>query len=423
MALASGIIVPWPSTAASIPANFTRKTAWDGLYFRAKSSGTAGTTGGNATHTHSNDAGHFHVSSGSHSHSILGGTGAPLGNLTGTGTVSSKGTHTHNAVSATASPGNSGSTATNIDAETNELDYVEVIWIESNGSPAGIPNGALGMFASDSLPSSWTRVHGDKYLKGAATSGDGGGTGGANTHSHTDGGHNHTIPSHSHAAVTSSAPSEPIHTDQHSNKPGLTVAALGHTHQVGINGTGLEVNTGSVTMDAASSEPAWEKLNCISNGTGGDDLPDQIIEFWGGSTGTIPTDWALYDAGDDFVKNCNANSEVGTTGGTASGHTHTNVSCTITGAHDHNDSTNTSAPSATNPIRTTGTDWASGSHGHNGQWNVQDANITYAAASITIGTSASEAHYPPWVEAILIQYTEPVAGGTNPTLMMMGVGA
>jgi hypothetical protein len=177
-------------------------------------------------------------------------------------------------------------------------------------------------------------------------------------------------------------------------------------------------------MDSEASEPVWAKLNCITNGTGGDDIPDQIIEFWGGAEGSIPTDWALYDIGDDFVKNCNADSELSDTGGTASGHTHSNATCTIDGSHDHDDNTSTSAPSLTNNIRSSlGSTWAAGNHGHNGTWNVLNANINYAAASLTLGTSASEAHYPLWVEAILIQYTDPGGSSISPTLSMLGVGA
>jgi len=67
-------------------------------------------------------------------------------------------------------------------------------------STSFVPTGAIAIFDT-SCPSGWTRVSAfdGKFLRGASSYG---GTGGADTHTHTVASHTHTSPNHAHSLST-----------------------------------------------------------------------------------------------------------------------------------------------------------------------------------------------------------------------------
>ena len=86
--------------------------------------------------------------------------------------------------------------------------------------------------------------------------------------------------------MTSTQPTNPFGIDDYGPPLRATAGGSTHTHTVGISSKGGS-DSGVVTMDSESSEPSWEKINLIQNDTGGDSLPDQIIEFWYGTEASM----------------------------------------------------------------------------------------------------------------------------------------
>jgi hypothetical protein len=75
--IASGIIIPWPSTNASIPSGWTRETALDDLYVQGAATGgdsDLSTARGSSTHTHTTTD-HTHTQN-AHNHTFSAGAGS-----------------------------------------------------------------------------------------------------------------------------------------------------------------------------------------------------------------------------------------------------------------------------------------------------------------------------------------------------------
>lgn len=413
MAIASGVICAWPSTVASVPSGWSRETGLDAKYIRGSAAGADAdlvTAFGNATHTHTENTGggtsHTPIQD-THVHTFSSGT--PSASVRRTATVAdataSSSTHTHaskNSNSATAT--NNSATAT-LTAYTNELQYAEVIWIKSDGTPTGFPNGSYIYFATDIFPSGWTRVNGNGYLKGAAAAGDGGGTGGSNTHSHSESGsHTHTQNSHTHAAVQSSN-SSPNTTPNFGDGAG-TDSSTGHQHTITFSTDTATNNSVSVTTDSVSIEPPFLKLNTLLNGTGGQDLPGQAIALWGSTNASIPAGWSRYSAMDTlFPKSANSDGESAhDAGGTSAGHAHS-ATCQVTSvAHTHTPTAGGSGNGVCDSviIRSGGVLDAINTHTHT--WTINNATITHQATTVTFSTSSADAHIPAYAKVIFIQW-------------------
>ncbi|MCJ7804486.1 hypothetical protein MUP35_02015, partial [Patescibacteria group bacterium] len=334
--VASDIIVMWPSFNGTIPTGWTRKTELDG-YFIESGIGTGSTNPelnvalGSATHSHT-APNHSHTIGHSHTPKNLAAS-TSTSVQTGTGVGINRSTHTHdNSAVVSTSPSSDYNIATGVkdvsgsvgvwNTASSDPPYTSVIFIKSNGTNK-IANGSWAFFDSDTFPDSWTRVNGNKYVKGAATDGDGGGTGGSETHSHTDSGHTHTENGHIHTADSGTST---LASGQGVSTNNVTPASHSHLltadSQVATEGIGYGIGA------TANGEPLYVKINTINNGTDSEDLPDNIIALWTGSTGTIPTNWYLCDGTNGtpnynlgrFLKGANANSEALTTGGAA---THT----------------------------------------------------------------------------------------------------
>lgn len=420
MAVPSGVIVGWPSTEASIPSGWSRKTVLDAKYPKgiATSSTAPGTTGGAATHSHTTGSSHTHTTD--HSHTLTGSTNAAAGTgtagLTG-GTTYSAASHTHTLAAgvASASPGASGSATPNSDTQNNDPAYWEVIWIESDGSPTGIPNGAVAYINSASAPTGWTHHASGKarFLKGAAASGDGNTTGGSHTHTHATATHDHSVASHTHSS--SGTTGTPSATAGGTNAAGGLRALGTHTHthsgsaQTGTSGSTVTSETAS---GSGSTEPSYLKVMITKNESGGADLPNGIIALWTGALASIPTNWTLCDGNNGtpnlvavYPEGANLTSEVGNTGG-ATSHTHSDPGTHVhaLGTHVHattmgNASTSTNGSGSTPNLPTN-------VHTHGATPNT-DASTDNTGIG-TAGSYNTPSSEPPYYEVAFIMYSSTV---------------
>ena len=413
MTIPAGIIFAWPSTAASIPSGWTRETGLDGKYIRGAAAGADAdlvSSFGSATHNHT-EAGHTPTQN-AHTHTFS--AGAASGNVRRQATVSdavaSTSNHTHgNATSASTTATNQSATSV-LTAFTNDLQYGVVIFIKSDGSAAAFPSGIYAFFLSDSLPASWTRVLGNSYLKGAAAAGDGGATGGSNTHSHTENGsHTHVQDVHTHASTFSAIPSASTFPDLGDGSG--TDPNNSHLHNITFGNTTATNNSTSLTTDTQNHEPPFLKINIIRN-DGGLNWPANIVGLWGGTNANIPADWArVTDYDGNFLKGANADGESDSASGGSTTHSHT-ASCQPTqSAHTHTGSgANPGAGSVTGAIlRSGGVLDAILAHTHT--WTVANTTATNQAATVSYGANSAESAYPPYGKVIVIKFT-----GTPPVI-------
>ena len=408
-AVPSGVIIAWPSTAGTIPSGWNRVTALDSTYTRGvpNSSTDPGATSGTTTHQHTT-SNHDHTISHTHATATSGGpTGTASYTVTSSLDMDTTG-HTHTtgvlsettSNSGTASPSTSGTTS-------NDPAYLSVIWIQSDGTPIGIPDGALTMFNSTTLPGNWAIYTNsqDSFLKGAVTSGDGGGTGGSNTHNHTgEGSHTHTS-IHSHPDGTSNNSAN--RSNSHASGTGGAGDVHNHTYTVSSSNFGIS-DAATLNTSTDDAEPPWQKLAIIQNQTGVIDFPNGIIAVWRGTLASIPYGWELADGNNgtpnllgDFVKGVANTGEIGNIGGNTT-HTHTGVNHTHTWtstAHTHTVNL-TGAPSVLRGTGSSGTARANATHTH----SATSGN----ASAITPGNAApnlaSANNIPPYEEVAYIQY-------------------
>ena len=120
----SGVIVAWPSTAASIPSGWSRVTALDTYFLEGTTSNPSASAQGNANHTHTSPT-HQHTLGG---HTHTGTTGAASGSSgTKNGTGGSGNGHTHSITTAGNSE-NNNATSANFGSTSNDPPYTKVIW-------------------------------------------------------------------------------------------------------------------------------------------------------------------------------------------------------------------------------------------------------------------------------------------------------
>lgn len=370
MALDSNIVFMIPS-GSTIPSGWTRDTRWDdGVYLKFAESGASPTTGGAASHGHPNTG-----TSHRHTVGLTNGTGSSSPLATGMAAASG---HQH----ATSYSAYATVTAANAN---NDLLYFEMIFIKPS-TGEGCPNNACAIWDDSALPSSWTEHAGSKgrYLRGAAAAGAAGGTGGSLTHTHTT--------NHTHGNSTSGKGNTKRGVNTGSNQQ---FARAGHTHTISLN-------SASANAGSASSEPEYIKYRVIQNGTGGEDLPDQIFALFAGTS--VPSDWARVTGADKYFLKCaNNDTEVGDTGGsTQHGHT---------GSSHNGHSVNHGGEGTV-----WDDNWGPVSCSHFGHGHTKSCG----SATINIPNNTAKSHYPSFQEAMLIQYTLPVGG--VPLKSLMGVG-
>jgi len=372
MAVAANIICAWTGAHASLPTGWSRETDLDGKYVIG-ATGDGGGTGGSTTHEHTSVA-HTHTITISNSSS---NSSYPLGRNRIAKTV-----HTHGLGGTLTS----NSATVIIQAASNDPEYVEVIWIKSDGTN-DIPDDCLAFFEEETPPTDWVVFADtkDKFLKGAGTGADAGGTGGSATHTHT-------ATNHTHAAKTSAAPTV---TATNGGGTGTQLASSTHTHNFSIGST-------STTVSTDNGEPTFYKLSIVQNTTGGDDLPDGIICLWIDAEADIPDNWTKVDAMDDyFCKGWADNGDsIGDTGG-GSAHNHTSTGHTGTVSHTSSASNNS-------------TNIGPGSASINNHTHSDSAN----SRTNVINNCTSEANYPEYVEAIFIKYTAAVVSDYYHVMVM-----
>lgn len=405
MAIPANIAIGWPSTAASIPTGWTRETALDARYLLGAATGAdtdLTTDRGNTSHTHTSPAhtpiqdphDHIGYSEFTDSTVLAAGFGSTR-NWTGE-------LHYHDITYGTATPTNDA-VAITVDSTSNDLAYAEVIWIKSDGTPTSIPSGAVAFYASDTLPTNWSRVYGNRYLKGATAGGNGGSTGGSNTHTHTSPAHTHTQSSHYHVGTSDTT------FDTGNAGTGVdSIAARTHKHVVTLSTDTATNQSVTTTISSSSHEPPYSKINIIQSSAA--TLPTDIICLWLGTHTGIPSGWDRYTSLDGkWIKGSNADSEVGTTGGSAT-HTHTASSCQpIQDFHEHAGYSD-GGPTVVNSV-SSGTRVVATS-GHTHIWYTDGTTATNQSAAVTIDSISSGAAYPKHRTVIFVKFS----GSTTPTV-------
>jgi hypothetical protein len=406
VAVPSGIIFIWLGTNASIPAGWSRATAYDAKFPRGADNGAnAGGTGGSDTHAHTIGS-HNHTNP-SHTH--------PAGSLTNGGQRNTKGSgsgadpaHTHTTPESGSTTGTSQAASISCTGQAGLPAYYSVIFIQSNGT-ADIPNLAAGLWGTNaSLPANWLLCDGNNsqpsisgnFLRGAAAGADAGATGGG-THSHSMA-HTHTMDAHTHTSAASSAGAggsgKGTATD-------ASAAPLNHTHTLALAGQSSSVSDGIHlgAVQNVAAEPPFRVVQVIRNNTGAGSTPVGIIGLWASTIASIPTGWNLCNGSNDtpdmrsnFPK-AGTSANVGTTGG-AAGHGHSTASHHHEHIHTHTYTVGAATGSAS-VWSLTGTTCAAYQHTHSASSSSQTVQLGDAA--ITISDCADSR--PAFVDVLFIQ--------------------
>lgn len=412
----NGLIVMWADTVASIPAGWNRVTALDSKYPKGiATTGTQpGTTGGAASHTHTLPT---HVHDTSHLHTTSANTSAAVGAFSSAdgavGTTAIAATHTHTTPSTNSATVSSGTATPSVTSGNNDPDRLEVLFIESDGSPLGVPNGALGLAPDISL-SGWTdhAAATGRFLRGAGSGADGGTTVASivASHLHALGAHPHTGLSHSHTSSNTGAVTSNLSMFA---GPTSGVWAGSHAHPITIPAaTATDLTSGgganSGTTSLGTNEPPFTNARVKKNTSGGDSLPVGLVGLWRGSLGSIPDHWSLCDGTGgtlDLVAKYpkGATAAIGTTGGSLSPHTHTSPSHNhATTGHAHTMTIGVQNAATANLSTTATVSIANGTHTHT---HGSTASTTPTVGNSTSGTLASTTTEPPYEEVAYVQLT------------------
>lgn len=416
----SGIIAMWPSTAATLPDGWKRTTALDAKYPKgiATSATQPGATGGALTHSHTVPS---HTHDTSHTHTTTGASGAAAGTTPAadgaTGTTAILSSHTHTIpTSGSASVAASGAATPVIgDTTSNDPSRLHVIFMESDGTPEGIPDAALA-FSPDTSLSGWTDYANatGRFIKGTAPAGDGGATAASllDAHTHAVGAHGHTGATHQHTV-----PSQSVTSNKSLFAGSVQALWTGsHSHTVTAASTAaaaLATNAAGVSGAAGTSgalDPPFRNIRVRQNGNGAPDLPVGIVCAWRGSLGAIPEFWQLCDGTNGTLDMSarypkGATASIGTTGGSLNPHSHSSPSHSdhTTTGHSHTQSLG-SAAAITAAISNTATVVvALGTHTH----TAPSSNATTpTVGGSTSGTLANTTTEPPYEEVAFVQLME-----------------
>jgi hypothetical protein len=342
------IIVLWPGANGSIPSGWARVTSYDGRFFKARVSGSAGNAGA-TSHGHSAPA-HTHAMP-SHNHSGQSAQednsyGLKIGSGTNSGGAND---HTHTATTTSVTGGTSGSTTPTFSDTTIEPPYSEMIAIKSDGSPAGFPDDCVVYYNNASAPTGWTdhADSRDKFIKAPAGGGNGGTEGGGGSHTHAGASHTHTAPgTHDHAGITVSE------TMTQSSSASCSCGLQGvpsHDHTWDAN-AGAAAAAGAATSANTAAQtyvPPYYVLLGIQNTSGADNWLEQAIVMFEGAVGDVPDDWTICNGDNNVSGNATPSldgkyilmaSDGGSVGGSCgtAGHDHCNPSGhTHTQSHTH----------------------------------------------------------------------------------------
>jgi hypothetical protein len=415
MAIAANIIVIWPSTNASIPVGWARETSLDAKYPKGTAAATdPGGTGGALTHTHASTA-HTHTST--HTHTVPNSPAGSGNTARDANTTNPPEAHTHVSNPSTINSVTSISNDTpSTDAINHEPPFYTVIFIKSDGSPAGIPVSSVVIWHdANRLPTGFNLADGGGgrpdlravFLKGAAAAGDSGGTGGGTTHTaHTLASHTHSTPyTHAHPNVTSSATATALTAGDISGATVATATAA-HTHALTIGSQTPAITGSTDAVGSGANEPPYVQHAFIVNG-GLEVLPRGVIAIWIGTLATIPVNWILCDGTSgtpdlrsSFVKGATVLTDIGTAAGslththTATGHTH------AVAAHTHT----VTAASGLGEIRTAGAvNAATTAHTHASWSDTGSSSFTSGSTTPTVSNQVDT--QPPYYAVAYVKYS------------------
>lgn len=330
--ITAGIATAWGGSAGAITAGWTRVASMDGRHPKGAGAGQEpNIAGGSATHQHGSSTAHGH-SLGSHFHPGGGQSGGPTQGFPHTGVSGGLTAHTHGLIqSSSLNSGTSGPTAPDWAAASNDPPSFEVIWIESDGTPTGFPAAALTYWGSPSLPPGWSQhaASQGRFLKGAPSGADAGGTAGAAAHQHGGVEHSHD-PGHTHdqspSGSTAYGGGHPFYGPPTGSVYPESSGDFDHSHStVSLLTTGSMGSATSAATGEGSWLPSHRVLAVLQNATGGPSLLPGMIAVWRGPIGSVPSNWRICDGGgetldlrDRFVLAASLLADVGTSGGTAS---------------------------------------------------------------------------------------------------------
>jgi hypothetical protein len=408
-----GLIVMWPSTNASIPDGWSRVTSLDGRYPKGvpNSSTQPGSSGGATSHSHTLPT---HAHDISHAHSVIGSTGTATGTVTSgdgaAGSMAALSSHTHSRSSVNSATVTSGAATPTTGTGSNEPARLEVLFVESDGTPLEVPDGALGLMPDISVSGWSTYAAGtQRFLKGAAPGGDGGATAasGADAHTHTLADHTHTGAAHLHIASDTGT-----FTSDKSLFGGPVANVLwqgSHTHPVTVGGA----TSGSLTSDGADNsgvsgtiQPPYRNLRLNEKTAGGVALPVGLICAWRGSLGSIPYNWQLCDGSngtpDMFGLYPRAETaSLNGTGGSLAAHIHTSPSHDHpTSAHAHTETIGSPSASVAATQTAATVTVVLGTHTHTAS-NTEGTTPTVGQS--TSGSLASATSEPPYEDVAFVQ--------------------
>ena len=229
--------------------------------------------------------------------------------------------------------------------------------------PSGINLVWLGTHASIAGLSGWDRntTLDSKYVLGAASAADGGGTGGQATHTHTATNHTHSEQgNHNHILSASTI------TPTQNADFGSTNFNFSHNHgNKGSAPTSITSSSAAVTFDGANNDPQYVKVIFIES-DGNNDIPDDAVGLYAESVD--PTDWAEVTAlKDHHLKGAATSADADTTSAGSATHTHSEASPYHTHTTDHTHGASTSQTSSkfgTGATSSPGSGGALTSHSH-----------------------------------------------------------
>jgi hypothetical protein len=420
------LILGWPSTAASLPAGWTRVTSLDGIYpMGSAGTGVPSATGGAATHLHTTPNNHRHTI-GAHSHGLGGNVQSSNQNATsarysGAGQAQANQPHVHARPSSVGSAGpfNSGPAQPGTQTASNLPATREVIWMRSDGARTEYPIGALGW--ATEVVSGWVADSDSagRFLKGAAAAGNGGASSGSATHTHVVNQHIHTGISHDHS-IGSTGLSTPVGVDAGSGgSTGATPRYLTrHTHPMEV----VDASTNSLGTASAGNtsavgvEPPHRRLSVLRNTGGG--IQTRIIGLYTGDVASLDPILTLCNGGSGtpdmrslFCRDTGSDSVNSTGGSTTHSHTTPQHDHPIAG-HSHD----------TNTLQSTNTSYLAPTFGDLGDSpTVPHLHATANTDNVTASTATNSAldtdtvsHLPPYKEAHFVRLDGTISGGPLP---------
>lgn len=422
----AGVILIWTGTHAGIPTGWQRETAFDGKHLKAWGTEDPNDTGGSNTHTHS-ESGHTHTLD-AHTHAVvLAHYSGPSG---ATQNLSQNVNDNHGHSSANIG-GTSGGTlqdpSVTWSSVNHEPPYNEVIFVKPSGGAAPFSDDLIIFWNSATEPddnfdfcdgNNGTTDLRNKYLKGAAASGDAGGSGGATSHQHTVT-HGHTASSHTHSGTSGAEDNGGRRQDGSQ----FTAARGNHRHTVNLSAATANVNDYTKT-DAGSGDSidlAHHRLALIQNTSGASKSPKLgMIGLWLGAVANVPAGWDVCDGNNDtpdlrnkYIKVINVTSEIGDTGGSNT-HSHSAVSHTHTATGTHTHSGSTGSATTTVGGQGGGDGYTPSTHTHTLQ-SVGTATATFSTDDLDSGDPVN--HEPAYRIAAFIQLNQIYGGGFLAGLM------